>query len=66
MANGEACMAISLFCYTCALWSFIVGIGSIAVRDFMNYDAFSKMGGDQLTGVYDMGRDWQRAPFTDL
>ena len=24
------------------------------------------MGGDQLGGVYDLGRDWQRTPFTDL
>ena len=66
MAKVEGCIAVSMLCYTIALWAFIVGIGSIAIRDFKDYDTFSKMGGDQLSGVYDLGRDWQRAPFTDL
>ena len=66
MASGGPIL-ISLFFYTGILYLLIMVIGYLAVTDIMNYDTFiSKMGDNQLLGVYDLGRDWQRAPFTDL
>lgn len=49
-----------------AFYAFILAIGSIALKNFLDFDSFTKLGGNKLSGVYDLGRDWVRAPFTDL
>ena len=64
--NGEVCCTLLLGCYTIALWAFIVAIGSIAVRDFQAGSSYYHLGGELVSSVHDLGRDWQTKWFTDL
>lgn len=52
--------------YVTFIFSMIMAIGSLATQYFFSYDSFAQSGGDLLSGVHEMGRDWQQSPFIEL
>ena len=53
-------------CYYLIFWVLCIAAGSFAVDRFVDFNEYSATGVSELSQVYAMGRDWDRASFTDL
>ena len=60
------CGACFALCWFLAFWIVVIVTGTMCIKNFEEYDTFERVGIDQLTNVYAMGRDWQKEPFTEL
>lgn len=54
------------FIYSCCVWLLILVTGIMSVKHFRNHDAYSNSGLNQLNGMYEMARDWERSPIIEL
>ena len=56
--DGEKCAAYFASCWLVAFWALIVSAGSMGVNYYNAFSAYQAAGGNQLSGLYDLGRDW--------
>ena len=53
-------------CYLVTFWALIVSAGSMGVNYYNTFSAYQETGGKRLSGLYELGRDWQKGPCLDL
>ena len=52
------CSAIFMCCWITAFLGVMMAAGSLSFKNFRDYDANGRIGVNQLSNMYAMGRDW--------
>ena len=66
MSKGATTASFCAGCVLCVNFILIIAIGSYAVDKFTDLNVYKATGVEELSYVYDMGRDWDRNTFTDI